>query len=336
MRVIRRLGPATLVALLGTSAASASEHLARASDGSGLVVRPDRDGVRIERGATTIPVALPARSQVNAIERDGDGWLLAGSIGSAAGQELFLVRGDERGSRQLAPPPGRVASLRGQPVPFVGSAGFEGVAWLEGPESRKNEIRFSSFDGERFAAPEIVSPQGPGSQLALAGTRLADGRLLLIWAGFDGVDDEIWWSVRASAGAGWSRPARVADDNATPDITPALATEGQGALVAWSRFDGSEYRLMTARFDGTAMTAAAWAADPGTLFPSFERGASELALLYRNARHERWAVARVDRTGRLGRAAELELESVERPLVAIERGTVHWELGDRTASSALE
>jgi hypothetical protein len=215
----------------------------------------------------------------------------------------------------------------------VAADDLAGAAWLEGPESRQYEVRYAPWIDGKFGAPEVVSPRGPGSQLALAGAQLADGRLLLVWAGYDGSDDEIWFSVRTAGGGAWTAPARLADDNATPDITPAVVAFGQGALVAWSRFDGSEYRLMSARFDGARAGPARWSAPAGSLFPSFERGPSGPALLYRDARREAWTVAELDAEGAASRSALVESADEGRPLVSFEGSSVVWRFGDRTALS---
>jgi hypothetical protein len=303
-----------------------------------LALVADGDSFRVESGRFTRPIVLPPQARAASVEALGRGWLVAGSSPSAAGPELFFLRGDDRGEEILPAPPARVGAIRQSPVPFVAGDQILGTAWLEGAGARSFEVRFAPWTGEHFGAPEVVAPAGPGRQLAPAGTRLPDGRLVLIWAGFDGQDDEIWLSVRSVSGqpAAWSVPARVADDNATPDITPAIAPLGRGALLAWSRFDGSEYRLMTARFDGERVTGARYAAPPGTLYPSIEAGPSGPALLFRDAARSDWVLAELDSEGGLSRTARIAGESDDRPLVSFEGASVLWSFGDRSALSAWQ
>ncbi|HEX5760898.1 MAG TPA: hypothetical protein VF121_17045, partial [Thermoanaerobaculia bacterium] len=132
-----------------------------------------------------------------------------------------------------------------------------GLAWLEGADGRSLAVRFARWDGERWARPRTVAAPGPGSQTALAAARLADASWLLAWSRFDGADDEVVWSRSAGPeGESWSAPRRIAQDNAVPDVTPALtAVAGGGAVAAWSRYDGEDYRVVTARFDGRGWSA---------------------------------------------------------------------------------
>lgn len=327
---------AGLLAFGAQSAVAAGEVVAHARrlDGPRLLVEEGR--YRLDSGDRTREIELPLGARVDALESLGSGWLLAGSVREAAAEELLLVRGDAQGETSLPAPPGRTGLRRRTPVPFVAGGELVGVAWLEGDGPRTFDVRFAAWNGDRFGAPEVVAPRGPGSQLALTGSRLADGRLLLAWAGFDGRDDEVWYSLGGAAsekGRTWTQPARVADDNETPDITPVAATSGDGALVAWSRYDGSEYRLMTARFDGETMRDARFAAPPGTLDPTIEAAPSGLAVLYFDAGREAWTIAELTRDGSLGRRAAVAGENARRPSVGFEAGKVVWSSeGRRTVS----
>jgi hypothetical protein len=182
--------------------------------------------------------------------------------------------------------------VRRDPVLLVDGGALAGAAWLEGEAGRPLGVWAAPFDGARWGAPEPVAPPGPGSQLALAGAVLDDGSWLLVWSAFDGGDDEIAWARRL--GGGWLPAARLSADNAVPDVAPALAaTAGGGAVAAWSRYDGREYRLRLARFEGGAWRGEEWAGPPGSLFPSFTGGRDRPWLLYRDAGARGWAVAEV-------------------------------------------
>ncbi len=324
--------------LLGSVAFAGPKIVAHDHGPERLRVVVEGSGYRLETSAFARQIEVPGRAGIESVSALGRSWLIAGTAPSASGPELLFLKGDERSETRLPVPPGRVGAIRQNPVPFARGDELLGAAWLEGPEARKFEVRFAPWSGDRFAAPEIVAPAGAGSQLALQGSRLADGRLLLIWSGYDGQDDEIWFSVRVAEGntGSWSAPARVADDNATPDIVPAVATLGAGALVAWSRFDGSEYRLMTARFDGERMRDSRYAAPPGTLYPTIEQGPKGPALLFRDAGRSRWTIAEIGADGALGRSTSVDGESDARPLVSFEGGSVLWSVDDRSAVSAWQ
>jgi hypothetical protein len=337
---MRRTASAALAGALAALAvpALARELLAPARGGARWTLVEEGGALRLEAGTRVRPLQLPARARVRRIVALGEGWLLAGVAPGEGGPELFLLAGDDRTEHVLPPPPGRAARLRQGPLPLVVGATLVGVAWHEGPESRRFDVRWASFLGDRFGAPEVVSPAGPGSQLAVAGAPLADGRLLLAWAGYDGADDEIWVSVRAPAGARgrWSPPTRAADDNATPDITPAVVPLGVGALVVWSRYDGSEYRLMSARFDGERMLPARWAAPPGSIDPTIVDGPAGPAILFRDAGAGGWAIVEVGADGAPGRTSRVAVESELAPSVGFEGTTLVWSFGERTAVSAWE
>jgi hypothetical protein len=325
-----------LAGLLALSSAlhAATEIVAHSRREGGLRLVVDDGAHRLESDQRIRPIALPPGAAVDALESLAAGWLVAGSAPGGAGSELFLLRGDDRQEELLTPPSGRVGKRRQTAVPFVDGDRLVGVAWLEGGEARSFDVRFAAWRGGGFDEPVVVAPAGPGSQLALRGCRLGDGRLLLVWAGFDGQDDEIWYSL--GDGDGWSSPRRVADDNGVPDITPAVAAWTGGALLTWARFDGSEYRLMTAQLVGERIVGARWSAPAGSAFPTFEAGPSGLAVLYRDGRRSAWAVAEIAADGGHGRRAQLEAEGDERPIVRFEGGSVLWSFGEHRAVSAWQ
>jgi hypothetical protein len=237
------------------------------------------------------------------------------------------------------PEPPALGPLVDEATPFYDPQGrLRGMAWLEGVARNRFAVRFAAWNGAAFGPAETIAPPGPGSQLALAGTRLADGRLLLAWAAFDGEDDEIVAALRSADGR-WSAPAPVAAGNATPDITPAVTADGEGALVAWSRFAEGEYRVAVARFDGERFREPRFAAGAGSLYPSFEPApAGGARLLYRTARPRGWAVAELDRSGGVRRTVALASEERERPRVDFDgdRVRLSWGTGadERRVESA--
>jgi len=207
--------------------------------------------------------------------------------------------------------------VRAFPLPLLRDGELAGMAWLEGEAADRFAVRASAWDGREWTAPVTVAPPGAGSQLALTGAVLADGSWLLAWSAFDGEDDEVMWSVRRQLPSNrgrWSAPAAVAAGNQVPDITPALRTDGDGALLAWSRYDGNDYRLVLARFAGRRWQPAEWAAGAGTVQPRWEGE----TLTFRDAAAGTWVAARVDAADRL-RATDTAAAPAE-PRPAATRG----------------
>ena len=327
---IFRRSCALLVALLPLPAFAEPRVVARAAGGAApLVVHAADDGLTVDVGGRRERVASPAGLRLEAAMRVGQGWLIAGARPTASGSDLWL----SRDGRELAPP-AATARLRINPQPLVAAGELAGLAWLEGEGRRQLAVRFAPWHDGHFGAVTEVAPPGPGSQLALSGTQLADGRILLVWAGFDGEDDEIWASW--SSPSGWTSPVRVGGDNRVPDITPDLVADGSGALLAWSRFDGSEYQLVMARFDGSQFTAPRALGEPGSVDATFERHADGLAILYRDARRSSWALVELSANAEPGRVSRWEASAVERPVVQWSARGPHWTLGARTAATAWD
>jgi len=328
-----RRGRHLLASLLALAAlpAGASPRVAGRVQGAAepLVVFAEADRLLVDDGGRRAPLAAPPGLHVAAAVRLGAGWLVAGARPTAGGSELWLARE----SGELAAPPA-VAPMRLDPQPLMAGDRLLGLAWLEGESRRQLAVRFAPWGGDRFGAASVVVPPGAGSQLALSGARLDDGRILLVWAGYDGVDDEIW--ATWGDGARWTAPVRVGGDNRVPDITPDVVASGDGALVAWSRYDGSEYRLAVSRFDDETFSPPRWVAAPGSMEPTFERGDAGLALLYRDARQASWALAELTGAGAPGRTARLRAPTRERPAVRwTERGPT-WTLGAGSAATAWD
>jgi hypothetical protein len=272
-------------------------------------------------------VPLPEGAVVGAAALLADGWAVAGSRpvlgeggeGAASGRRLFFAAGGAAGARALPEPAGQRAPVRQDPLLLVDGGRLAGAAWLEGDPGGRLGVRAAVWDGERWGEPEAVAAKGPGSQLALAGAVLDDGSWLLVWSSFDGSDDEIVWAHRL--GGGWLPARRLAADNAVPDVVPAVAaTAGGGAIAAWSRYDGREYRLRTARFAGGEWYGEAWAGPPGSMFPTFAGDRDRRWLLYRDAGARGWAVAEVTAGGGLGVPRVAAETPAERPAVALGAG----------------
>lgn len=259
-----------------------------------------------------------------------EGFLVAGDTATAGDSRLVLVRVDPSGAERLPPLPTRRPFVA-EPLPLVSPAGrLTGAVWLEGSGARRLTVRFASWDGARWGPAEEVAPPAAGSQLALAGTVLRDGSVLLVWSAFDGEDDEILWSH--GRGASWSPPRRLDADNTVPDITPALhAIQGTGsagddALAAWSRYQDGQYRVVVSRFDGRVWSEPRPAGPPGSVFPGFEPSPETggTRILFRTAAPRGWQAVEVDRDGRPRRSARVRAEAPDRPRLADDGGVLRF------------
>jgi lysophospholipase L1-like esterase len=260
-------------------------------------------GARLELpSGAVVPLALPPGAVLETVAALAGGWIAAGTApdggggGGAGGRELLLVAGATGGTggggrggagspppAWLAPPGERTGTVRAEPLPLVEDGRLAGLVWLEGDGPRAYGVRYAAWNGAEWSKPLTISPPNQGSQLALTAARLADGSWLLAWSAFDGHDDEIVWS--AGKGGAWTRPLRLTD-NQVPDITPALAATGRGAVLAWSQLAGDGYRLLLARFQDGRWDGPTVVAPGGSLYPRFERSPRTglLRLVYRDAR----------------------------------------------------
>lgn len=279
-----------------------------------------------------VRLSLPAGSAVAAVEPLQGGWIAAATRPAGAGRRIALLAasGGSGAPVEIPAPPAaaRGGLIQTEPLPLVEDGRLSGLVWLEGDEARRFAVRAARWDGAAWSRPRTVSPAGPGSQLALAAARLADGSWLLAWSAFDGRDDEILWS--RSDGSAWSRPARAAADPGVPDITPALVATADGALLAWSRFDGDGYETVAARFSRASgrFGAPRAVAPRGSVFPSLSAApGGGVWLLARTAEPRGWSVAHLDEQGAVERRAAVAGGAAagpasERPLVEEEAGGV--------------
>jgi hypothetical protein len=324
---------------LAPLAASAGSQALQADHRGELALVTTETGARLRfASGAELELPLPARAAISRLAAGAAGWIATGSQTAAGRTRLLLLAGDERQARRLAPPRRRAtAALQVEPVPLVGRRGLAGLAWLEGDSRQRLAVRAADWDGAGWGGPQEVAPPSAGSQLALAGAVLRDSSSLLVWSAFDGGDDEVLWSLRARAS--WSAPARLAADNAVPDIAPALvALPGGGAVAAWSRFDGREYRLALARFDGRAWREPEIVGPPGALYASFVAfadGRPEIVLLARRAAPRGWVAVSLDAAGSPSRVAELEKPGAQRPLLRPDGPLLHlaWPVERREATA---
>jgi hypothetical protein len=288
---------------------------------------------RVERGAgASVAIPLAPGAALSSVTPLGEGWIAAGVRATEEGRasDLLLILPGQAKSQgvelnEIVPPSARIGPIRQEPVPLVAGDRLTGLVWLEGQDRGSFAVRFAAWKGQSWGAVQTISRGGSGSQLALTSARLRDGSWLIAWSAFDGKDDEILWSRwNPARGETWSQPRRAAQDNAVPDITPALTVAGDTALLAWSRFDGEGYSTVISRFQGANQggnwTAPQWVAPAGAVYPTFEPKAGGALLVLRTSAPQGWAAVEIDAAGRIGRKALLPAREANRPVVQAENG----------------
>jgi hypothetical protein len=325
--------PMKLITLLGVLALAASTSAAgvlQATRGGGeLYAVQERETLRIGRleGSEDL-IPIPRGASIHEFEPLGSGWLAAGYHPSGDGTELFLIERRDGSMERLPVPQVEGATLSNQPIAMIQDGTLAGLVWAAGSDMRSLEIWAAEWLHGKWGEPELVAAKGPGSQVAPRAVVLEDGSWLVVWAAFDGEDDEIVWSLRGQGE--WTKPARVAADNAVPDITPQLLAIDRGALVAWSWYDGNDYRMKTARFTAGEWTNPGSFGAKGSVYPSVVQTDDGGLLLYKTVEPATWTVLAFDRQGVAQRRAVVAEDSEDRPVLAIDEGRgalLRWQGG---------
>lgn len=322
-----------MVAAASLAAVLPAEMLKARGDGIELrLVGAAGEHRLVLRDGSSTKLPLSAVASVGDFRIAGGDWLVAAVDRQHQGSALVVLEG--RGAEIAAlPSPAIEAEVR-EPRLLVAGEQLGGLVWLEGEAGDRMAVRASRWDGGEWEPAITVSPAGPGTQIALTATVLADGSWLAAWAAFDGEDDEILWSRRipGEAGGEWTPPQPVAVDNAVPDITPAVIATADGALLAWSRYDGHDYRVQLARFDGGGWSEPRTIGGKGSAFPAFFEGRPPV-LVYRQAVPDTWRVAEIDPRGKVLRQAEAPAFDEQTPVVdevTADGAVLDW--GEKAAS----
>lgn len=297
----------------------------------------DANGARVidERGSST-PLALAEGVVAEDLAAMRTGWLLAGHELRGGETELYLRRLDAGGLRKYPVPGYRTGVHRTSPVLMTVDGELSGMVWLEGNSRQAYGVLASRWLGITWSEPTVLAPPDRGARLALDATVLDDGSWLVVWADWDGEDDEIVFSIVTGDGA---TPPRPLTDNTVPDILPTVLATAEGAVVAWNTFDGDGYRVtVLGRREGRWLEARRL--DPETYFPYLVRDEEIVHLLYFERRPEAtaWVVAELDDEGRVARRGRVVSDRRERPL--LRRGSGGTELvfapDDRRTTVAWE
>lgn len=220
-----------------------------------------------------------------------------GAEDGAATEKLLLMSTDGEAVERLPAPKQMHDAVTYAPTPVMKDGRLSGLVWIEGFAPNRTRVMASDWTGSGWSQPEPVSDFGAGTQIALDLVRLGDGSLLAVWAAFDGEDDEIVWA-RSKADGTWST-ARPLTANAVPDVTPTLLATKNGAVVAWSGYDGKDYRIQLSALD---LAADTWSAPTllegrGGVWPAFQAmgdAGDQAILTWRQAVPRTWMAAALD------------------------------------------
>ena len=305
-----------LLALLSAEGRPGAAELLQATAGEqGLYAVRIGEQIVVNRiGSEGTSIDAPQSSDLYSLRPTTHGWVAGGHALTDTGDADLLLVQQFEGQLEMLPLPDKGAfMLRGQPVVLVSDGSLVGLAWVEGDRQSDLQVWAARWTGNEWGETEPVSGPGPGSQLALAGAVLEDGSWLLVWTGFDGEDDETLFSHRVQGI--WSTPELVHADNQVPDITPALVALSDGAVAAWSWFDGGDYRIKTARFDGQDWTVNEPIGGKGSVYPTLVSTELGAQLLFHTVAPETWTVVEVDARGLLSRITSLPKGTLSRPLL---------------------
>ncbi len=341
--VMAALIVAALLIALPHALAAADRLIAQttAPDGRSVVLIAGADATFVRQGDVLERLALPPDAWLNRIGALEQGWVAGGARRTADGQDLFLLLQLGEGPAEIPPPPERIGRIRQSAVPIVGSGRLLGMAWLEGDDLSSLGVYASTLTEDGWGPVEPVSTE-PEGQVALSGVILSDGRWLLTSSLYDGADSETVWSVRSTDGS-WSVAAPLHEPNDVPDLTPALIAGGDGALAAWTFFDGTTMRMRLSRFVRGAWSDTGYRGPDGSVYPGFFDGPDGPRLLFQTVVPRGWTLLRLDARGRIGGLARLEVGTDERPVVEENDGGVllRWpstddEVPDRTLGAGWE
>jgi hypothetical protein len=282
-----------------------------------LVLERQSDGVLLWSSATSsvqVPLTTAMRPRM-AVEAEG-GQIVAGTDDTTG--ELFFLHRADGSTRELPVPSSRTGALRTWPVLVTTNDRLDGALWLEGTSQQDFAIRAASWNGTSWERTELVAPSRGLPQLAVSATVLSDGSWLAVWAGYDGEDDEIYWSRRFDSD--WSRPQRLHPGNRVPDILPSVIARGDRASVAWSFFDGNDYRVRTATWDGSAWQVEGTHEGLGAVDAGWQRVGERVFATYHSVEPEAWALIEVDDSGVVVHRSTVSGDVNDRPLVVAPRG----------------
>lgn len=136
----------------------------------------------------------------------------------------------------------------------VDAAGRALAVWEQFEDSR-HKIWANRFDGTSWEEAEIIETGTGGTASAPDVAINAGGQAFAVWTQFDGTRDNV--SVNRFDGSAWETAEVIDVDDGGSSRAPQIAIDAAGrAIVVWAQFDGSWYRILARRFDGSNWGAA--------------------------------------------------------------------------------
>ncbi len=301
--------------------AGASEYqlIQPTRNNSGAVLHSKTGRAHLETpGGSRKSLALRRDERLTTLAEVGSGWITAGIREKSSRRELVLMSISNSRVDRLDSPAGQSARYRLNPTLLGNDSRLEGLAWLEGPDIKSLSVRLAFFQESSWSNPVEVPRPTKGSQSGLSATLLADGSWLLVWAAFDGTDDDIFYSQ--VIGDLVTRARRVTANNRVPDVMPSILASDSGALLAWSQLEDGDYRIKISRFDGSAWSGARTHGPPGSLRAQLSLQDNQVSLVYREAWPRSWTVSELGLSGRAQRRANFAVASDDRPIIAQSSG----------------
>jgi hypothetical protein len=283
-------------------------------DQSGAVLRSRPGRAYLER-SNGYRKALPLRHDeiLTTLTELPAGWIAAGTKQNGRSGDLVLISIEGSRAKRLVPPGGEASLFRLRPTILLSDSVLHGLSWLEGPDIRSMAVHIALKDPQGWS--DIVEVPGrPGrGQTGLAAVSLVDGSSLLVWAEFDGTDDDLFFS--RLVGDSLSTPRRIVANNAVPDITPSLVATDDEVLLAWSQLEDGNYRIKISRFEGESWSSPRTFGPPGAQRPELRRTGETLSMIYRQAWPRRWIVTELGFDGRSERRAGVLENFLDPPVI---------------------
>ena len=326
--------PSLALFALAVAAPLTAQPAVQSRDGELAIIASDNGPRVVDQRGYSNPLLVPDEVRIASLAPIRAGWVAAGTQPVEGRQELYLRMLDAGGLKRLPNPAFQQARIRTEPVILTRDGLVLGLLWLEGETRESLRVHSSHWLGITWSRPAVIGADLPGGALALDATQLEDGSWLVVWAGFDGEDDEIYWSLVIGETA--TSPVALTD-NSVPDILPTVTAVGQEALIAWNHFDGEEYRVRVSR-----MVEGRWdeaRSEPrGTFEPLLITRDGVPTLLYFSYRggEGSWDLTELGPAGEALRRFRAAASGRDRPLVRAIEGEPHLEWSDRAESRRVD
>ena len=131
------------------------------------------------------------------------------------------------------------------------SSGTDGTVWVawSSVRGRTSQLKICFFDGVGWSDPEEIPTAGLTSNTGASIFVDQSNRPWIVWSGFDGTDDDIYFS--RWDGEVWEAPSRIHIDNDTPDLLPIIVgNKDNHPTIFWYGFNGEKYVRYTSRWTG--------------------------------------------------------------------------------------